>query len=491
MRFHQPGAPALAAGLFGSLCVGPLSTPAYAQNPNAGIAPSGQELFVEITCPGVLDEGDTSFKVSACADLGPPETINVNVLFVLDLSGSMGTNLPNGPNLPRDANGDGMPNDYLDAAVLALVNLGQSLGSSANVDVGVVGFAGNGNPLTGAVSADMSPAGGLQPWVSPPDVDADNDSIPDVEEVVRSARIQNGRFLLFSPTASVGTSTDYVAALQRASAMFSFQPPGEKNIVFFISDGVPNQTAGIPGALNALVANHGAVINAFGIGPQGAAACSPGGPLDLLSSVSGGTCAAVVDPTDLIASLPQAAATQITKLTLAVNGDIVAANLNPRQGQICLNDVEIVQHLDLFGTNILEATAMTADGLTVTATKELVKTACLLFVGVQPDNTLYAPNDVDTWYVKPRLWWSVTEASVPTLTIPTHPALVGTDIYFQVLMHNQAVFPQNAVQMSNGVRVTVGGNVTSYGSATGIVSWFQGSTAPGSPFEIHFDVLAM
>jgi len=62
------------AYLRGALAVAVASlaaSPALAQNPNSGIAPSGQELTVDLTCNSVVDEGDASFTVSACATLGP------------------------------------------------------------------------------------------------------------------------------------------------------------------------------------------------------------------------------------------------------------------------------------------------------------------------------------------------------------------------------------------------------------------------------------
>jgi hypothetical protein len=459
----------------------------FAQNPNAGIAPSGQQLTVDIDCPGVLDESDTSFLVDVCADLGAPSTLNVNVLFVLDLSGSMSQFLPAGPNLPGDANGDGQVNQFIDAAVLALVNLSASLGSSANVDIGLIGFGG------AAAAADISPLGGNQVWISPPNADVTGNAVPDIEDVLRSAKIgpPQSRFLLFNRTPDVlSNNTNYAAALTAASNAFALQPPGEANIVFFVSDGQPTIGA-FPPALGALIAAHDPVINAFGIGPGGALACNPGQPLDILATQSGGTCAAVVNPANLIAELPEAAFTSITSLSLAVNGNPVAASFDRDTNQICLDDIEIIQELDLFGTNFLEATATTADGLVVTATKELTKTACLLFAGFETDNTPYVPGDIDMWLVKPRLSFNVTESNVPTFTVPNNPALMGKDMYFQVLMHNQYAFPQNPVQMSNGVKVTVVGGVTPYGGATGIWAWHSGSTAPGGTFSVHFDVLAM
>ncbi|MEZ5978737.1 MAG: hypothetical protein R3F34_11005 [Planctomycetota bacterium] len=185
------------------------------------------------------------------------------------------------------------------------------------------------------------------------------------------------------------------------------------------------------------------------------------------------------------------ATTQIVELIVYVNGDPVLASFSSSITELCLTDVEVLQELSLFGPNLIEATARTADGTVVTATKEIVKTACLLMLGLAPDNHLLFPNDVDRVLVQPWLYFSVTEAEVPKFWVPPYAQFMGLDVYFQVGMHNAAVFPQNPVQMSNGVHVTLGGGAVEYGAATGISSWCEGSTAPNGTFEIRFDVLAM
>lgn len=456
-----------------------LSPTAFAQNPNSGITNTGQQLTVEISCDDVLNEGATSFKVDACATLGPAADLKVNVLFVVDLSGSMNGAVPPGVG---DANGDGQSNQRIDAAIEGLVSLGESLGSNANVDLGIVAFG------TQAVRCDMDPAAGLQTWISPPDLGTPNQ----FETVLRS--MDSGGFVTSFSPASIGGATNYEQAIQVAASAFGLQAPGEVNLMFFVSDGQPTAGNSNPAFLTALANNilvnqYGVRINTFGVGPGNL--CAPGQILDRLADVSNGTCTNVADPGDLTTVLPNAASTTIDSVVVSVNGNQILVANGPEAMELCLDDVEILQELDLLGINVVEATATAADGTQVTATKQVTKTMCQLFVGLQAKNKLLFPNDTDKLLVQPLFVFNVTESVVPTFVIPAVPELAGLDVYFQVAMHNQAAFPTNAVQMSNGVRMTVGGGTETYGNAAGIFSWFDGSAALGDSFEVRFDVVGM
>ncbi|QDU86056.1 von Willebrand factor type A domain protein [Planctomycetes bacterium Pla163] len=468
---------ALSAGL-GTLLLSPV---ALAQNPNSGITNTGQQLTVEISCDDVLNEGATSFTVDACATLGPAADLNVNVLFVVDLSGSMGQNIPGGG--LGDANGDGINNQRIDAAIEGLVSLAESLGSNDNVDLGIVAFG------VSAATCDLDPAAGTQVWISPPDLGTPNQ----FETVLRSMD-SNGIVGQFTPL-DVGPLTNYQAAINVAAGAFALQAPGEVNLMFFISDGQPNGAGSTSVnflenlANNVLVNQYGVRINTFGIGPGDL--CAPGQILDRLAEVSGGTCTNVADPGDLTTVLPNAGSTSIESIVVSVNGNQVLTANGPEALELCLNDVEILQELDLLGINVVEATATAADGTQVTATKQVTKTMCQLFVGLAAKNKLLFQNDTDKLLVQPLVTFNVTESVVPTFQIPAVPELAGLDVYFQVAMHNEAAFPTNAVQMSNGVRVTLGGSSEAYGNAAGIFSWFDGSAGLGDSFEVRFDVVGM
>lgn len=473
--------PALFRGTLAALALGAVVAPASAQVSNSGIAPSGQELVVDLTCNNVVDEGDVSYTVTACATLTQPTNFNLNVVFVIDVSGSMEQDAGAG----GDINGDGLPNSYLDAAIVGLEALLDSMPTTPNIDIGVVAFASN------AVAADMIPLPGDQGWTAPLNADLNGNLLADVKEVLRSVRIRGTTFSTFSPKTQSGVFTNYTAALAAADALFDVQPPGEENFVYFISDGMPNIGNPFLPTLTSLVTDHAALIHAYGIGVEGAAACAPGQPLDALANMSGGTSTAVVNPAALATVLPQVTTTVIDELVIKVNGNPVITQGIDDPTQICITNADILPFLDQFGPNVVEACGVTADGLTVTVTKDPILTACLLFAGFEADDTFYGPHMTDKWLVKPRLNWTVTETVGPTFTIPSNPALIGRKLYFQVFMHNQAVFPNNAVQMSNGILVEIGGPAKSYGAATGIWSWFTGSTAPGATFKINFDVLGM
>jgi len=473
--------PAIYRGSLAAAALAFAAAPALAQNPNSGIAPSGQELVVSLTCNTVADEGDPVFLVSACATLTPPTNFNLNVVFVIDVSGSMEQDAGAG----GDINGDGLPNSYLDAAVVGLEALLDSMPTTANIDIGVVAFASN------AVAADVMPLAGDQGWTSPVNADGNGNLLADVKDVLRSVRIRGTTFSTFSPKVQAGVFTNYTAALAAADALFDLQAPGEENFVYFISDGMPNIGNPFLPTLTSLVNDHGAIIHAYGIGVEGAAACAPAQPLDALGNVSGGSCTAVVNPANLATVLPQVTATEVDELVIKVNGNPVVSSGVNNPTQICITNANVLPFLDEFGPNTIEVCGITADGLTVIARKDPILTACLLYSGIQTDNTFYGPHMTDKWYVKPMKNWSVTEAVGPTFTIPLNPSLIGLKLYYQVFMHNQVVFPNNAIQMSNGVSVEIGGPTAIYGAPTGIVSWFTGSTALGSTFKINFDVLGM
>jgi hypothetical protein len=473
--------PALFRGSLAALALGAFVAPATAQVSNSAIAPSGQELVVDLTCNNVVDEGDVSYTVTACATLTPPTNFNLNVVFVIDVSGSMEQDAGAG----GDINGDGLPNSYLDAAVVGLEALLDSMPTTANIDIGVVAFSSN------AVAADVMSIAGDQGWTSPVNADGNGNLLADIKDVLRTVRIRGTTFSTFTPKSQIGVFTNYTAALAAADALFDVQAPGEENFVYFISDGMPNVGNPFLPTLMGIVNDHGAIIHAYGIGVEGAAACALGQPLNALANVSGGSCTAVVNPANLATILPQVTATVVDELVIKVNGNPVVSQGVDDPTQICITNANILPFLDEFGPNTIEACGITADGLTVTAVKLPVLTACLLYSGFEVDNKFYGPHMTDKWYLKPRLDWTVTEAVVPTFTVPLNPALMGRKLYFQVFMHNQVVFPNNAVQMSNAVSVEFGGPATTYGTATGIVSWFTGSTAPGANFQIKFDVLGM
>jgi hypothetical protein len=458
-----------------------------AQNPNSGATTTAQELTTELFCTEVVDEGEEAFLVSVKGSLGPPQTLKFNVCLVIDISTTMGaSDLLGAP--VGDANGDGQANTRLDAAIFGLEALITSLSGTPNIDFSLVAYAQDSAIL------DLSPAAGQQSWISNVNQDLDNNGVADIRDVLRSldtgglGTTNVGKFTSYD----WAPGTDYTEALTRMNEAFAqlVLDPNETNIAYFISDGLPNQPPPFdaPGGPLAQAVLAGTTINTYGVGPDVANICSPGEPLDKIATQSGGTCNAIVDPSDLVDVLGQAGSTQITKVELCVNGNLVATQVGPDPMMLTLANTDIFALLQL-GNNLIEGKTTTADGTVVVASKNVDKTACLLMVGLWPAQIHLGSTDYI--YVDHAMMFNVTEAETPTFTVPNIPSLIGMEIYMQVGMHNAYAFPANEIQMSNAIKLTIGQGWSVYGGATGIWHWIDGSIQPGHSFKPRFDVLAM
>jgi len=270
-----------------------------------------------------------------------------------------------------DCDGDGLVGTALDAACVGLIALNDSLGSAVNANVGLVAFG------SGGKTADMGPAAGAQTFTSPPDTDANTNTVPDANEVIHSLTTEFGGpgalggIGLFTPdiTAGFPGSTNYDAALTNMNASFATQPATDINTGFFISDGLPNTfTTGAGSPLQAAI-DAGTRILTFGIGGGAVNACDPGAPLRTIADATGGTCTEVADPSTLSTVLP-AQLTNIEKLELKVNGTLVATATGPQPVSLALSNVAITSAL-VAGINTIEATATAEDGTVVTASTTL------------------------------------------------------------------------------------------------------------------------
>lgn len=464
-------------------------------NPVTEPTSTAQDLTSTLNCEKVVvDEGEDQFFVSVDGKLGPSTETQFNVVIVIDISTTMGqSDLLVGS--VGDLNNDGSSDERIDAAILGLQNLAGQIGGGSNVDVSLVAFAKDSAVL------DLSPAPGQQVWLNDLTTDVDLNGTPDFDEVVTSfdtggLPVQNvGKFT----THNWEPGTDYTEALIRAQEALALQPAGETNIIYFISDGLPNQndiqpTFNQPGGITEQLAAQGVTINAIGIeSMQFTGICDPGSPMLYIADETGGICLAVEDPNDISETIGNAGATDIEKIELCVNGNLVAAIAGPGidDGEckmLSLPDTDIFGDMTL-GPNLIEGKVYALDGTVVTSSKMVDKTTCLLFVGLQQDDKQL--DGIDYLYVKPLLWLNVTETDTPSMTIPNIPALAGMELFMQVGMHNGHAFPNNPVQMSNGVRIVIGDQWSVYGSATGIWQWIEGGIGLGDTFQSKFDVLAM
>jgi len=475
-----------------------LSTARAGENPAQGVTTTGQELEVTIDAPPVVEE-QIEVLVDATATLGSAEKLTINVIYVVDVSGSMENegfnpfqdiNPPPGIGPEDDGNGDGVEGSTLDSAIFGLIALNESLENPANVRIGIVAFG------DGGVTADMDPAGGQQNFLSPPQVDNSGNAVPDAEDVTRSLDTEFGG----NGAAGVGLFTDkimdgfafatnYDAALSEMNAAFASNP-ADANIAFFMSDGTPTDfTTGAGSPLQEAI-DEGYVVNTFGLGAIAPGLCEPGGPLDVIASSTGGTCTEVENPADLTTVLPGATSTELMELCLCVNGEEVACVVGPDEEMLSLFDVDIAPFLDP-GDNLVEAKATAADGTLVTACTNVETAVCLLIIGLDPTNKIL--RDGDVLLVEPKSreigrWLRpVTMESLPSIPVPDRPALVGKHVYFQVFMDNRFAFPEDPIQLSNGLDVTIGGDMPeSYGDPTTIDLWAEAPAPLGGTIDLAF-----
>ena len=355
-----------AAFLGAMLLLGMASGLALAANPASGTTTTDQELTVTVSHDATNDPVwlGTTVTAGAVANLGEGDT--ANIVYAVDVSGSM-ENEDFNPFQPAvgDCDGNGLVGTALDAACVGLIALNDSLGSASNLNIGLVAFA------DGAKTADMGPAAGAQTFTTPPDVDADAAGGADVEQVIHSLQTEFGG----SATAGVGLftadltpgfalATNYDAALSNANAAIA-GAPADVNTVFFVSDGDPTAfTSGAGSPLQGAI-DAGTIVHTYGIGPVAATACDPGRPLRLIADGTGGTCTPVADPSTLDTVLP-AALTNIASLELFVNGTSAASTSGSEPLTMSLAGVDITPSLAV-GINTIEATATAEDGTVVTA----------------------------------------------------------------------------------------------------------------------------
>lgn len=355
------------ATLFAFLVVVALAGSALAANPAVGTTTTNQELTVTVSHDAAHDPVWLGTTVTASADATLGEGDTANIVYTVDVSGSM-ENPSFNPFQPSvgDCDGDGLVGTALDAACVGLIALNDSLGSATNVDIGLVAFA------NGAKTADMDPAPGHQAFTSPPDADKDGAGGPDVEQVIRSLTTEfgdetaQGGIGLFTTdiTTSFPGSTNFDAALTDMNAAFASNP-ADVDTAFFLSDGVGvSVSTGAGSPLQAAV-DAGITIHTYGIGGGAANACDAGAALLTIATSTGGTCTEVADPSTLSTILP-AALTNIASLELAVNGTTIDTASGPEPVSLSLTSVDITAALEI-GINAIDATATAEDGTVVVA----------------------------------------------------------------------------------------------------------------------------
>ena len=234
----------------------------------------GSTVSLTLNAPETGQGAVTLSGTVSSVDLTKP----LNVVFVVDQSGSMGSDFEGSVDI-GDLNGDGSSNTIMDAAIASFEKLNQSIIDAGLGDVVRLGIA----PFD--TSSELIYSGAAS-------TDTDGDGLTDAQEALRT----------LIPTGS----TNYTAGLQTALDFVNGQPDG-RNIVFFASDGFPNDTDYLTSILPALRAAgaEGTLIRAIGLG-EGA----DEGVLDELDDgVDNDSAQIVRNPDELDASLSESVVT--------------------------------------------------------------------------------------------------------------------------------------------------------------------------------------
>ncbi|NJL55065.1 hypothetical protein HC928_07640 [bacterium] len=154
---------------------------------------------------------------------------NPDAIFVVDISRSSLDRFKGSP--VGDVNGNGNPDEILDAELAGFSALAQQLidlGFGDTAKVGIVVFGSGGSQ----VDVDLATPG--QQLITKAGADNNGNGIPDVKEVLASIQSYKDPY-------NVGPGTNYEAALQNAEATLNaiHSAPEQGNIIF-LSDGEPS-----------------------------------------------------------------------------------------------------------------------------------------------------------------------------------------------------------------------------------------------------------
>jgi Ca2+-binding RTX toxin-like protein len=256
---------------------------------------TGQTLAVNMTVDDASNA--TSLRVTGVVSRSAVQQSQVNVAFVIDVSGSMSG--PFGGATVPDLNGNGSANELLDGAIQGYEALLASIIGPSNLPNARIGLI----PFESTSNIRL---------VAPASRDSNGNGLTDIVESLRGLRDLGG--------------TDYEAGLQQAVAFFNGSPAGS-NFVFFLSDGVPNTTVGFADEVATLRgAGINATIRAIGLGSGSSLPA-----LDLVDDgLANNTAQQVLTPATLNAGLTGSSVQQaeIARVEVLVNG-VIAATLPP------------------------------------------------------------------------------------------------------------------------------------------------------------------
>jgi trimeric autotransporter adhesin len=236
------------------------------------------------------------------------------IVYVLDVSAS--TRSPDG--CGDNPNNDDVSNTVLDCEIAAVEALNQqAVGNGRLTEVGAAVFG------EVAVTADVGPASGEQ-LITGPASDADKAGGRDIDQVLTSvfSTVDGeggvGRFT----SKGVGGNTNFADGIQKATMVAGASGKAHK-IVAFLSDGFA--TAG--GSITESLANVPPNVDIYTFAVGDFSSCDNTGfgqgSLQQISNATGGTCTPVTDAAALPDILAGVITTELTSLTLQVDGGAV------------------------------------------------------------------------------------------------------------------------------------------------------------------------
>ena len=173
---------------------------------------------------------------------------SLNVLYTIDTSGStsfvcgLDCNYDGSVDESDDWNGDATAScpfgSILDCEIGAALLVDRLLGENLATSHAAVIFA------AGAGAVDLAPEEFEQYWVGPFDRDADEDGRIDLEQALRTTFV-NGGAREFTPF-SVPGGTNFDAAVNTSDAVLALAPPAERQILIYLTDGVPFPSNAVP-----------------------------------------------------------------------------------------------------------------------------------------------------------------------------------------------------------------------------------------------------
>jgi trimeric autotransporter adhesin len=289
--------------------------PANAHTVNGNL-PGGTSIAVSIDTPAdgaVLPPGPVTVSGTASVGQGQP-VASTALIYTLDVSASTATPVTAG--CSGDQNGDGNPNDILDCEILAAKTLNDqalSPGTAGTIpEVGMAVFA------NGALTADVSPAAGDQ-LITGPGSDNDGAGGQDIDQALNSSfhnTANRAGVRVFTPKDIACCATNFAAGITSSTAVAAAASGNLRKIVVFLSDGF-STGEDITGPLAAVPPDVDFFTFAIG---QGSRCDVPANSLQQIADATGGTCTEVPDVANLPNILPTVINSQLTSLTLSVDG---------------------------------------------------------------------------------------------------------------------------------------------------------------------------